>query len=153
MGKVGASGGTKTDGGNVYHSPEESGSAPRSSSNKSDNVVTMKTGPGDNLGMGHVSSHNDINAFTRGIKSRGPYGGPSFASLDNAKATYQRDNTSATSVFKNPSGGSTSRGTAGGSGRGMTSSRKVGSGSAKMTTRQSSPKSNKDGSGYMASNG
>ena len=109
----------------------------------------MPTGPGDNLGMGDRSSHNSINTFTRGIKSRGPYGGPSFGSFNHFKNTSQGSNTSNISKFTTPSGSTTSRGTTGGSGKGLTSNSKVGSGSAKMTSRQSSPKSNKDGSGHQ----
>jgi len=149
LGKSGdtASGGSRVQGGNVYKSPNSS-PAPKSSSSKSDNVINCKTGPGDNMGTSTISSHNNINAFTRGIKSRGPYGGPSFSSFNTSKQNMQRSDTSSISKFTNPSGGSTSRGTAGGSGTGMTKNSKVGSGKA-MMQRQSSPKSNKDGSGHQ----
>lgn len=151
FGKV-ASGGSSTKGGNTYNAPK-AGSAPRDSSSKSDNVINCETHPGDNMGTDQISSHNDINAFTRGIKSRGPYGGPSFSSFNHYENLSKRSDTSSiSSEQKTPSasggGRSTSRGTAGGSGRGMTSNSKVGSGSVRQTTRQSSPKgSNKDGSG------
>jgi hypothetical protein len=149
LGKVGASGGSSVSGGNVYHTPETS-PANKSSSSVKDNIINCKTGPGDNMGTSKISSHNDINAFTRGIKSRGPYGGPQFSSFNTSKQNMQRSDTSSISKFNNPSMGSTSRGSAGGSGTGMTKNSKVGSGQAKGE-RQSSPKgSNKDGSGYMA---
>lgn len=144
-----ASGGSGVQGGNVYKAPPTS-PQPMAKVGASQNVVTMKTGPGDNMGTSKISSHNDINAFTRGIKSRGPYGGPQFSSFNTTKQNMQRSDTSSISKFTNPSGGSSSRGSAGGSGTGMTKNSKVGSGQAKMT-RQSSPKgSNKDGSGTMA---
>lgn len=147
LGKTGdsASGGNKVNGSNVYYTPQTS-PANRSSSSTRDNVINMKTGPGDNMGTAAISSHNSINAFTRGIKSRGPYGGPPFASINTYEKNMQKSNTQSISTFQNPSAGSTSRGSAGGSGVGMTKNSKVGSGKAKME-RQSSPKSNKDGSG------
>lgn len=48
------------------------------------------------------SSHNDINAFTRTAKSRGPYGGPSFASFNNVEKQYKAATPS--SKFTLPSG-------------------------------------------------
>jgi hypothetical protein len=102
FGKV-ASGGQGTTGGNTYK-PVEKVAAPKSSSSIKDNVINMKQAPGDNMGMGHVSSHNDINVFTRGIKSRGPYGGPSFSSLNNSEKDYQSKDTKGISNFKTPSG-------------------------------------------------
>jgi len=154
MGKV-ASGGQKNTGGNTYQ-PVPKPSAPRASSSTSNNVIKMPTGPGDNMGTQSISSHNNINAFTRGIKSRGPYGGPTFASLNHYEQKAKSSNTqSISNEQKSPSSqgsrGGSSRGTTGGSGTGMTKNSKVGSGSAKMTTKVSSSKSNKDGSGYMAS--
>lgn len=47
------------------------------------------------------SSHNDINAFTRTAKSRGPYGGPSFASFNNFEHVSKGNNPS---KFDLPSG-------------------------------------------------
>lgn len=130
FGKVGdtASGGTKVNG-NVYRSAPKATSAPKASSSVSDNVIKMKTGPGDSMGTQTISSHNSINAFTRGIKSRGPYGGPSFSSINNTKADYQKSNTSAISDCPSPSGSS----------------------SAKVGGRSSRRSGNKNGSGYMAS--
>jgi hypothetical protein len=143
-----ASGGNKVQGTNVYKAPAPSPMT-KSSSSVRDNVIKMKTGPGDNMGMNDQSSHNNINTFTRGIKSRGPYGGPSFSSFNTSKQNMQRSDTTGISKFNNPSGSSTSRGSAGGSGLGMTKNSKVGSGQAKME-RQSSPRSNKDGSGHQS---
>lgn len=150
LGKMGrsASGGSGVQGGNVYKAPPTS-AKPMAKSSKAQNVIKMKTGPGDNFGTQHISTHNNINTFTRGIKSRGPYSGPSFSSFNSSKQNMQKSNTTAISSFTTPSGSSNSRGTAGGSGMGMTGpSKKVGSGKA-MMTRQSSPKSNKDGSGHQ----
>jgi hypothetical protein len=98
-----ASGGSKVQGGNVYKSPESS-PAPRDKSSVKDNVIKMKTGPGDNMGMDNRSSHNSINTFTRGIKSRGPYSGPAFSSFNNSKSNMQKSDTSSISKFKTPSG-------------------------------------------------
>lgn len=146
-----ASGGSKVQGGNVYKAPSPN-PVSKSSSSVRDNVIKMKTGPGDNMGMKSQSSHNDINAFTRGIKSRGPYGGPSFASINTYEKNMQRSNTSQTSMFNNPSSGSAggTRGTAGGSSA-KSGGSKVGSGQAKMEQMAKASKGNKDGSGYMAS--
>ena len=155
FGKV-ASGGSGTKGGNTYSAPK-AGPAPRDNSSVKDNVVTMRTGPGDNMGMKSHSSHNDINAFTRGIKSRGPYGGPAFSSLNHFGKMARRSDTSAiSSEQKSPStqggGRPSTRGTVGGSGKTGNSS-KVGSGSAKTTQMAKAPRSNKSGSGYQASVG
>lgn len=98
-----ASGGSKVQGGNVYKAPD-SVSAPKDSSSVKDNVVKDKVSLGDPSGMQDISTHNDINAFTRGIKSRGPYGGPSFESLNNSKDDMQKSDTSSISKFKTPSG-------------------------------------------------
>ena len=145
------------------------------------NIITERWAPGDSQGTSSVSSHNSINTFTRGIKSRGPHGGTNFSSFNNSKQDMQRSNTSAISSASTPSGSKTSFGRvasklsvksandpmtsnratkagqnynkptrAGGSGKASGSSRKVGSGRV-QATRQSSPKSNKNGSGYMAS--
>ena len=106
FGKVGgdkASGGSKVEGSNVYKSPEAS-PQPKSSSSVSDNIITQKWSPGDSMGMKDRSTHNDINAFTRGIKSRGPYGGPSFRSINNSYEDMQKTDTSSVSKFKNPTG-------------------------------------------------
>jgi hypothetical protein len=102
------------------------------------------------MGMGSVSSHNSINTFTRGIKSRGPYGGPSFGSFNHFKNTAQSSNTSSISKFTTPSGGAGGmRGTAGGSSK-LSGGSKVGSGSSKATSQMAKAgKSNKDGSGYQ----
>lgn len=117
FGKIGdtASGGRKVMG-DVYKSAPKASGAPRSGSSVKDNIVKMKTGPGDAMGTQSISTHNSINAFTRGIKSRGPYGGPSFASINNTKQTYQRSNTSSISVHPLPSGKGAAKGTKGGSG-------------------------------------
>jgi hypothetical protein len=149
FGKV-ASGGSATTGGNTYKAPAKV-SAPRANSSVSNNVINMKTAPGDNMGTSKISSHNDINAFTRGIKSRGPYGGPQFSSFNTSKQNMQRSDTSSISKFSTPSGGSSSRGSAGGSGKGLTKNSKVGSGQAKTSQMAKAGKSNKDGSGYQAS--
>ena len=147
FGKV-ASGGSGTKGGNTYSAPK-AGPAPRSSSSVSNNVIKMKTGPGDNMGTSRISSHNDINAFTRGIKSRGPYGGPQFSSFNTSKQNMQRSDTTSISKFTTPTGGSSSRGTAGGSGKGMTSNSKVGSGQAVASKGKFSRDVHK-GSGHQA---
>lgn len=144
-----ASGGKGVQGNNVYKAP-----APKSPSmaktGPSQNVIKMKTGPGDNMGTKSVSTHNDINTFTRGIKSRGPYGGPSFSSFNTSKQNMQRSNTSQTSVFSLPSGSTASRGSAGGSGKGMTGpSKKVGSGQA-VASRGKFTKTVHTGSGHQA---
>src|ERR1019366_8559503 len=92
FGKTGndrASGGDSVQGSNVYKSPESS-PAPKSSSSKSQNVVTERWSPGDSMGTDTISTHNNINTFTKGIKSRGPYGGPSFQSINNSKADMQK---------------------------------------------------------------
>lgn len=131
FGKAGrsASGGQSVQGGNVYKAPPTS-PQPMAKSSVRDNVITSRTGPGDNMGTQAISSHNNINTFTRGIKSRGPYGGPAFSSFNTSKQNMQRSDTTSISKFNTPSRGSVSRGTAGGSGRGMTSNSKVGSGQA-----------------------
>jgi hypothetical protein len=59
---------------------------------------------GETMGTQARSTHNDINAFTRGIKSRGPYGGPSFASINHYKKMSQSSDTSSQSRFTLPSG-------------------------------------------------
>lgn len=100
LGKV-ASGGSSTNGGNVYK-PVPEPAHPTSKSSVKDNTTKMPQKPGDDMGMTDVSTHNDINAFTRGIKSRGPYGGPSFASLNNSKMDMQKTNTSDISKFDLP---------------------------------------------------
>lgn len=127
FGKV-ASGGSATTGSNVYK-PVEKVAAPRSGSSKSDNIIKMPVSlSGQNAAVvpDGSSSHNSINAFTRGIKSRGPYGGPTFASLNNSKQNMQKSNTSSISHFSTPSGGAQGSG-----------GRKSGGGS------------NKNGSGYQ----
>lgn len=144
MGKV-ASGGSSTNGGNTYNAPK-AGAAPKANSSPSQNIITQKWSPGDSMGTQTQSTHNSINAFTRGIKSRGPYGGPSFQSINNSKQDMQSSNTSSISKFTTPSGGGGGqRGTTGGSGA-KTSGSKVGSGK-NWGVSQSSKKSNKDGSG------
>jgi hypothetical protein len=131
LGKSGdsASGGKGVQGSNVYKAPPTS-PQPMAKTGTSQNVVTMRTGPGDNMGTQAISSHNNINAFTRGIKSRGPYGGPQFSSFNTTKQNMQRSDTTSISKFTTPSTGSSSRGSTGGSGRGMTKNSKVGSGQA-----------------------
>lgn len=57
-----------------------------------------KTSVGTSEGM---STHNDIGAFQRGVKSRGPYGGPSFRSLSNSYSDLQRAD-GASSKFQTP---------------------------------------------------
>lgn len=113
-GKV-ASGGSKAMGDNTDSAPT-AGSAPRDNSSVKDNIITDKFKLGDDRDTMDVSSHNDINAFTRGIKSRGPYGGPTFASLNNTKMDYQKKDTSSISKFDLPSGRGAAKGTKGGSG-------------------------------------
>src|SRR5271170_8100978 len=95
LGKSGdsASGGSGVQGGNVYKAPPTS-PQPMAKTGPSQNIINCKTGPGDNMGTQAISSHNNINAFTRGIKSRGPYGGPQFSSFNNSKANMQSSNTS-----------------------------------------------------------
>ena|ERR1017187_10061162 len=105
FGKV-ASGGSATKGGNTYKAVEKA-AAPKSSSSVKDNVIKGKISlSGQNSGIipDGSSSHNSINTFTRGIKSRGPYGGPSFQTLNNSKQDMQKSDTSSISKFKNPSG-------------------------------------------------
>ena len=105
FGKV-ASGGSSTKGTNTYKATEKV-SAPKSSSSVKDNVIKGKISlSGQNSGIipDGSSSHNSINTFTRGIKSRGPYGGPSFSSLNNTEKDYQSKDTKSISNFKNPSG-------------------------------------------------
>lgn len=145
FGKV-ASGGSSTGGGNGSGATK-SPSAPRSSSSVSDNVITCKTGPGDDMGTSAISTHNSINAFTRGIKSRGPYGGPTFASLNHYEPYAKSSDTSRISKFTTPSGGGRSSGTAGGSGymAGKAPSRTNDRGS--QASRMG--RSNKNGSGYQ----
>jgi hypothetical protein len=202
MGKV-AAGGSSTSGGNGSGSVAKV-AAPRATVGAAKNKVVCKTGPGENNGNTSSSSHNSINTFTRGIKSRGPYTGPSFASMNNSKKFMQETNSSLRSLptnpsgpnskfnmgqdnasvsaprqkgsgpqggpsfrsmsnshrimqgnnpstFNLPSGSSMRRGSTDGSGTGMTKSPvKTGSGKSNGV-RQSSPVSNKDGSGYQAS--
>lgn len=145
MGKVASGGsGTKgTNGAGATSSPP----APTAKSSPSQNVITTKFSPGDSFGTQTVSTHNSINAFTRGIKSRGPYGGPSFASLNHYKPAAQSSNTQAISKFSTPStSGSGQRGTVGGSGSAGNSS-KVGSSRVNTTPMAKAPRSNKSGSG------
>ena len=154
LGKSGdtASGGSGVQGGNVYKAPAPS-PQPKAKTGPSQNVVTMRTGPGDNMGTQSISSHNNINAFTRGIKSRGPYGGPQFSSFNTSKQNMQRSDTSSISKFNTPSGGAGgTRGTAGGSSA-KSGGSKVGSGQAKMSQMAKAPRSNKSGSGHQASVG
>ena len=80
------------------------GGARQTSVNKGASSTGKGFRPGDTMGTQAVSSHNDINAFTRGIKSRGPYGGPTFASLNNYGKMGRISNTSAISVNPTPSG-------------------------------------------------
>lgn len=152
FGKTGdsASGGRSTQG-NVYSKAPRAGAAQRDSSSKSDNVINCKTGPGDNMGTQSISSHNNINAFTRGIKSRGPYGGPTFASINSSKQNMQMSNTSGISKFPTPSSGAGGhRGTSNAGAK--TGGTRVGYGNAKSTTPMAkAPRSNKSGSGHMAS--
>ena len=143
-----ASGGQKVQGGNVYKAPAPP-SVQKANSSTANNVIKMHTGPGDNMGMKAQSSHNDINTFTRGIKSRGPYGGPAFSSFNTTKLNMQKSNTSSISSFTTPSGSSNHRGSAGGSGTGMTSNSKVGSGKAATSQMSKAPRSNKSGSGHQ----
>lgn len=58
---------------------------------------------GSDDGTMNISSHNDISAFQRGVKSRGPYGGPTFSSLNTLQQNYQRSTPS--SNYRTPSGG------------------------------------------------
>src|ERR1035437_7781612 len=107
LGKV-ASGGSGVKGSNTYKDSLKAGPAPRDPSSKKDNVVKDKislSGQNNAVTMDGDASHNSINAFTRGIKSRGPYGGPSFSSFNNSKADMQKSDTGSISKFKNPSGG------------------------------------------------
>lgn len=107
MGKV-ASGGSGVKGSNTYKDAPRAGMAPKDPSSVKDNVIKDKISlSGQNAAVvpDGASSHNSINAFTRGIKSRGPYGGPSFSSFNNSKADMQSKDTSSISKFKNPSGG------------------------------------------------
>jgi len=146
LGKV-ASGGEGTKGGNTYSAPK-AGPAPTAKSSPSQNVITERFSPGDNMGTGAISTHNSINAFTRGIKSRGPYGGPSFSSINNSKSDMQRSDTSGISKFNTPSGGGGGqRANTGGSGA-KTSGSKVGSGK-NWGISQNGRGGNKDGSGYQ----
>ena len=151
MGKVGdtASGGKSVQGGNVYKAPAPP-TINKANSSTANNVIKMKTGPGDNMGANKISSHNDINAFTRGIKSRGPYGGPAFSSFNTSKLNMQKSNTTGISSFTTPSGSSNHRGTAGGSGTGMTKNSKVGSGKAVTKQMAKAPSDNKNGSGHQS---
>lgn len=197
FGKV-ASGGSSTQGGNGSKGVSKV-AAPVAKSSKSQNVIDCETGPGENNGNTNSSSHNSINTFTRGIKSRGPYTGPSFSSMNNSETYMKQTDTSLKSGAKHPSsgvglftvgnsgstGGNKGSGPVGGpsfrsisnshkimqgsnpskftlpsqvsqraggsTGTGMTKApNRTGSGRANAT-RQSSPKSNKDGSGYQAS--
>lgn len=97
-----ASGGNKVNGGTAPYAP------PSTSVPKGSDVsrrITMEQRPGDNMGTGAISSHNNINTFLRGAKSRGPYGGPSFRSINNVYPDLQATNQSSRSRFPTPSGG------------------------------------------------
>ena len=101
FGKV-ASGGSAVKGSNTYQDAPRAGTAPTDPSSVKDNIITGKQGPGDPAGKQDISSHNDINVFTRGIKSRGPYGGPTFESINNTKEDYQASDTGEISKFDLP---------------------------------------------------
>lgn len=105
LGKM-ASGGPASKGGNTYNAPR-AGSAPRDTSSTKSNVkkdAIDLSGPNNAVVPDGSSSHNNIDIFTRGIKSRGPYGGPSFASLNNSRQDMQSKDTSSISKFRTPSG-------------------------------------------------
>lgn len=91
---------------NTY-AAKKAGGARQSSVNKVTATKGKDFKPGDNMGMAAQSTHNDINTFTRGIKSRGPYGGPTFASLNNYGKMARNGSTSDISSFKTPSGAGT----------------------------------------------
>lgn len=95
-----ASGGNKVNGGTAPYAP------PSTSVPKGSDVsrrITMEQRPGDNMGTGAISSHNNISTFLRGAKSRGPYGGPSFRSINNVEQDMMKSNTSAISDCPSPS--------------------------------------------------
>jgi len=169
---------------NPYNA-EKAGGTRKVSTSKGASSTGKVARPGDHMGTQKISTHNDINAFTRGIKSRGPYGGPSFASLNHYGKMARTGNTSSVSQFQTPSGGGmgstvmtqkmyggsyndpmksnpagsnkanrTATTIRGGSSKRGGGSSKVGSGSnftGKSAQMARAGKSNKDGSGYMAS--
>jgi len=88
---------------NPYNA-EKAGGARKSSMSKGAATLGKVANPGENMGTQTLSTHNDINAFTRGIKSRGPYNGPAFSSFNNYGKMGRTGNTSAISSFTLPSG-------------------------------------------------
>jgi len=88
---------------NPYNA-EKAGGAKKVSTSKGASSTGKVARPGDHMGTQKISTHNDINTFTRGIKSRGPYGGPSFASINNYGKMARTGNTSSVSQFQTPSG-------------------------------------------------
>jgi hypothetical protein len=82
--------------------------APYTPSGRGASGPSAKVGSSAKLGSPAVtqqgqSTHNSIGTFLRGAKSRGPYGGPSFASLNNMEKNYKRSTPS--SACASPSGG------------------------------------------------
>lgn len=65
--------------------------------------VSRQTAPGRPAATSQgESSHNSISTFLKGARSRGPYGGPTFASLNNVEKNYKMSTPS--SKFDLPSG-------------------------------------------------
>lgn len=91
---------------NTYSAPRALG-AQKVTNNQGAGTVSNRWNPGQTMGAENKSSHNNINAFTRGIKSRGPYGGPTFNSLNNYERAAKSSNTTVISKFPTPSGGGT----------------------------------------------
>jgi len=85
---------------------KKAGGARKVSTSKGASSTGKVARPGDNMGMANRSTHNDINTFTRGIKSRGPYGGPTFSSLNHYGKMARTGSTSSVSKFQTPSGDS-----------------------------------------------
>lgn len=102
-----ASGGSKVNGGNtgIYNEHQDSGAKVTGNANVK---ISDRFSPGDEMGTRAISTHNDINTFLKGAKSRGPYGGPSFASMNNMEHNYKMGTPS--SKFPTPSGGSSPSG-------------------------------------------
>lgn len=104
-----ASGGSKVNGGNGMGGYRDRGSnAPRGSTGPSV-TVTDRWSPGTkSVGTSSgMSTHNSISTFLKGAKSRGPYGGPTFASLNNMEHNYKMGTPS--SRFSTPSSSGTGR--------------------------------------------
>lgn len=97
-----ASGGSRVNGNNSGIYNENADTGPRGPG--APNVkISDRFSPGDEMGTRAISSHNDIGAFLKGARSRGPYNGPSFRSFNNTEQNYMKSTPSST--FPTPSGG------------------------------------------------